>query len=219
MSKNIKNVEVAMICSPDNEVAVFIRDNEADTNYLLCKKQLHTDSDNTTAKLVWELWCKRELDYKELTNILGGEVKLKKKINKAFNFLPQSSIEKFFPVFAENKVKFTPKIKLTDFIPPDTNITFKSGKTKKQSLESYEEKIACYLFNVHTDGSYELERSCQHNFMAENFCIDYQFYDNDNFEDWKLFNLPNNLQVNLMWLSPMPELDSLAPSDNESKST
>ncbi|MCQ2741189.1 MAG: hypothetical protein MJ210_03635 [Alphaproteobacteria bacterium] len=219
MYKHIENVEIVINFSPDNELVLFIRENDIGIDHLIYRKQFHIEKDNTAAQLVGELYHKRELGCKELANILGVKTNLKKKINKAFDFLPKSSIKSFFPVLTKNKVKFTPKVKLTDFISSDTNVTFKSRKNQKQSLDEYEEKIACYLFNVHIDGSYELERSCQHNFMEKNFFMDFQFYDKDNFDDWKLFTLPKNLYVNLMWLSPIPELDALGLVDTANTST
>ncbi len=192
----------------DQILMLFIR--ESDFDMPIYRKALHRERNNQTAVLMQKLFAKGEVKANELAEIVGkGSVK--KKIFRAFDFLPPNSIEAFFPKIEKNHVKFISTIKLIDFVAEDNELLIKIGHKATQPSDEFEKKTACYLFDVRADGSYKLELSSKHEFVAnKQLYIDYRFYDRDSIVDWQLFFSLKDAYVELMRLSPIPELDSVS---------
>lgn len=216
----ITDVMVVFKYDPNDQILMlFIREPDREIDLPIYRKTLHRERDNQTAVLMQKLFEKGEINAKELAEIVG-ECSIKKKVNRAFDFLPQHCIKAFFPKLKKNHINFIPAIRLIDFVAENERITFKIGNRKKQSSGELEQKTACYLFDVQTDGSYKLELRSEHEFVADNqLYIDCRFYDKGSIVDWQLFFLPKGTYIELMRLSPIPELDSVEVSNTLNTST
>ena len=214
------DVKVSMMFTPDQRLMLFLRENDTTLGHLIYQKQIHIEENNQSAQLLQALFNKRCLNAKDIGNIIGDNVRLKKKIEKIFDFLPKESVKSFFPVFSENKLEFTPVVKLSDFIAEDTPICLKSGHFRKVKFEELDDYIANYYFKVSNDGSYELEIGVDHNYTTEHIYaiektqlyFEYNFYDKDNYHDWQLFSSFDTFKIGIMWFK-LPELDVPVSTD------
>lgn len=214
MTNSFCDVKISMMFTPDQRLMLFLRENDSTLGHLIYQKQIHTEEKNKSAQLLQVLFNKRHLNAKDIADIIGGDTSLKKKIEKIFDFLPKESVKSFFPIFSENRLEFTPVVKLSDFIAEDTPICLKSGHFRKVNFKDLDDYIANYYFKVSNDGSYELEMGVDHNYTTEHIYaiektqlhFEYNFYNKDSYHDWQLFSSFDAFKIGLMWFK-LPEPD------------
>ena len=222
---NFSNVKVNMMYTPDQQLMLFLCENDTVLGHLIYQKQVHNEKNNMSAHLLQKLFNKRHLNAKDIVDIIGGNTSLKKKIEKIFDFLPKESVKSFFPIFSENRLEFTPVVKLSDFIAEDTPVYFKSGHFRKVNFKELDDYIANYYFKVSNDGSYELEMGIDHNYTTEHIYaiektqlhFEYNFYNKDSYHDWQLFSSLDAFKIGIMWFK-LPEPDVPELVDNSSTS-
>lgn len=215
-----------MMFTPDQQLMLFLRENDTTLGHLIYQKQVHNEKKNKSAQLLQALFNKRHLNAKDIANIIGGDLSLREKIEKVFNFLPKGAVKSFFPIFSENKLEFTPVVKLSDFITEDAAICLKSGHFRKINLKELDDYTANYYFKVSSNGSYELEMGIEHKYATEQrndkeekqlFYIDCNFYNKDCYHDWQLFSSLDAFKIGIMWFR-LPEPDVLESADNSNTS-
>lgn len=237
MRKHIEDVEIALMYTADLELVLFLRENGIGIDRLLYCRQLKSIKNNKSGQLLLELFKKRCLNAKDITDVLGNS-RVDTMVKKIFNFLPDESFKVFFPVLTKSKIVFNPIIKLTDFIVSVSDLSTiqiylrnenekkkqkdKDNATNKIKIVSSEAKefddyAIYYCFKIHQDGAYDLEMGIDHKFTITRredaaLYLDNRFYDKNSYSDWKLFSFPKNIKIELMWFK-LPELDVPVSTD------